>query len=105
MRILVVDDDPSVRESLKRALELEGYLVTLAADGRRALEVMYGPTAERPDAMVLDVMMPEVDGLQVCRRLRGTGDPIPILILTARNQVSDRVAGLDAGADDYLVKP
>jgi two-component system response regulator MprA len=105
MRILVVDDDPSVRESLKRALELEGYLVTLAADGRFALEVMYGPTSERPDAMVLDVMMPEVDGLQVCRRLRGTGDPIPILILTARDQVSDRVAGLDAGADDYLVKP
>ena len=105
MRILVVDDEPSVREALKRAIQMEGYQLTLAADGRQALEVMYGPPSERPAAMVLDVLMPDIDGLQVCKRLRATGDPIPILMLTAREQVSDRVAGLDAGADDYLVKP
>jgi two-component system response regulator MprA len=105
MRVLVVDDEPSVREALKRALQMEGYEVAVAEDGRQALEIMYGPTSERPDAMVLDILMPEIDGLQVSTRLRATGDPVPILMLTARDQVADRVAGLDAGADDYLVKP
>ncbi|APU12726.1 MULTISPECIES: response regulator transcription factor [Actinoalloteichus] len=102
MRILVVDDDRAVRESLRRSLQFNGYQVELAADGRQALDAV---TGERPDAMVLDVMMPRLDGLEVCRRLRGTGDDLPILVLTARDAVSDRVAGLDAGADDYLPKP
>ncbi|MCT2582942.1 response regulator transcription factor [Actinophytocola gossypii] len=102
MRILVVDDDRAVRESLRRSLQFNGYQVDLATDGQQALESI---TAERPDALVLDVMMPRVDGLEVCRRLRGTGDDLPILVLTARDTVSDRVAGLDAGADDYLPKP
>jgi two-component system response regulator MprA len=102
MRILVVDDDRAVRESLRRSLEFNGYAVELAADGQQALDVVAG---KRPDAMVLDVMMPRLDGLEVCRRLRGTGDDLPILVLTARDAVSDRVSGLDAGADDYLPKP
>ena len=102
MRILVVDDDRAVRESLRRSLQFNGYQVELAADGQQALDAV---TAQRPDAMVLDVMMPRLDGLEVCRRLRGTGDDLPILVLTARDAVSDRVAGLDAGADDYLPKP
>lgn len=102
MRILVVDDDRSVRESLRRSLAFNGYRVDLAADGQAALESI---VASRPDAMVLDVMMPRLDGLEVCRRLRGAGDELPILVLTARESVSDRVAGLDAGADDYLPKP
>jgi two-component system response regulator MprA len=102
MRILVVDDDRAVRESLRRSLQFNGYTVQLAGDGQQALEVL---AMQRPDAMVLDVMMPRVDGLEVCRRLRGTGDDLPILVLTARDAVSDRVAGLDAGADDYLPKP
>ncbi|MCK2238113.1 MULTISPECIES: response regulator transcription factor [unclassified Crossiella] len=102
MRILVVDDDRAVRESLRRSLQFNGYQVELANDGQQALEVL---GHNRPDAMVLDVMMPRVDGLEVCRRLRGTGDDLPILVLTARDAVSDRVAGLDAGADDYLPKP
>jgi two-component system, OmpR family, response regulator MprA len=102
MRILVVDDDRAVRESLRRSLEFNGYQVDLASDGQAALESV---TSTRPDAMVLDVMMPRLDGLEVCRRLRGTGDDLPILVLTARDLVSDRVAGLDAGADDYLPKP
>jgi two-component system, OmpR family, response regulator MprA len=102
MRILVVDDDRAVRESLRRSLEFNGYQVELASDGQAALESV---TSARPDAMVLDVMMPRLDGLEVCRRLRGTGDDLPILVLTARDLVSDRVAGLDAGADDYLPKP
>jgi two-component system, OmpR family, response regulator MprA len=102
MRILVVDDDRAVRESLRRSLQFNGYTVQLAGDGQQAMEVL---AAQRPDAMVLDVMMPRVDGLEVCRRLRGTGDDLPILVLTARDAVSDRVAGLDAGADDYLPKP
>jgi two-component system response regulator MprA len=102
MRILVVDDDRAVRESLRRSLQFNGYQVELAGDGQQALESV---TAQRPDAMVLDVMMPRLDGLEVCRRLRGTGDDLPILVLTARDAVSDRVAGLDAGADDYLPKP
>jgi two-component system response regulator MprA len=102
MRILVVDDDRAVRDSLRRSLQFNGYTVQLAGDGLQALEVL---ATQRPDAMVLDVMMPRVDGLEVCRRLRGTGDDLPILVLTARDAVSDRVAGLDAGADDYLPKP
>jgi two-component system, OmpR family, response regulator MprA len=102
MRILVVDDDRAVRESLRRSLQFNGYQVELAGDGQQALDLV---TQQRPDAMVLDVMMPRLDGLEVCRRLRGTGDDLPILVLTARDAVSDRVAGLDAGADDYLPKP
>ena len=102
MRILVVDDDRAVRESLRRSLQFNGYQVELAADGQQALDAL---ADQRPDAMVLDVMMPRVDGLEVARRLRGTGDDLPILVLTARDAVSDRVAGLDAGADDYLPKP
>ncbi|MDT7800491.1 MAG: two-component system, OmpR family, response regulator MprA [Actinomycetota bacterium] len=102
MRILVVDDDRAVRESLRRSLEFNGYQVELASDGAQALEAII---AHRPDAMVLDVMMPRLDGLEVARRLRSTGDDLPILVLTARDTVSDRVSGLDAGADDYLPKP
>ena len=102
MRILVVDDDRSVRESLRRSLAFNGYQVELATDGNAALDAV---VAARPDAMVLDVMMPRLDGLEVCRRLRSAGDDLPILVLTARDAVSDRVAGLDAGADDYLPKP
>ncbi|MER7013338.1 response regulator transcription factor [Saccharopolyspora sp. NPDC000359] len=102
MRILVVDDDRAVRESLRRSLQFNGYQVELAADGQQALDQL---AASRPDAMVLDVMMPRLDGLEVARRLRSTGDDLPILVLTARDAVSDRVAGLDAGADDYLPKP
>ncbi|GAA1029322.1 MULTISPECIES: response regulator transcription factor [Amycolatopsis] len=102
MRILVVDDDRAVRESLRRSLEFNGYTVELASDGAQALETIL---ANRPDAMVLDVMMPRLDGLEVARRLRSTGDDLPILVLTARDTVSDRVSGLDAGADDYLPKP
>lgn len=102
MRILVVDDDRSVRESLRRSLAFNGYQVELAGDGQAALDAVL---AQRPDAMVLDVMMPRLDGLEVCRRMRAAGDALPILVLTARDAVSDRVAGLDAGADDYLPKP
>ena len=102
MRILVVDDDKSVRESLRRSLAFNGYQVDLAPDGQAALDAVI---AHRPDAMVLDVMMPRLDGLEVCRRMRAAGDELPILVLTARDAVSDRVAGLDAGADDYLPKP
>ena len=102
MRILVVDDDRAVRESLRRSLEFNGYQVELASDGAQALEANI---PNRPDAMVLDVMMPRLDGLEVARRLRSTGDDLPILVLTARDTVSDRVSGLDAGADDYLPKP
>jgi two-component system, OmpR family, response regulator MprA len=102
MRILVVDDDRAVRDSLRRSLAFNGYQVELANDGQAALDAVL---AQRPDAMVLDVMMPRLDGLEVCRRLRGGGDDLPILVLTARDAVSDRVAGLDAGADDYLPKP
>ncbi len=101
--ILVVDDDSAVRESLRRALKLEGYEVELAADGDAALERLGSDT--EPDAVVLDVMMPGTDGLDVCRTLRASGNRLPVLMLTARGAVDDRVAGLDAGADDYLVKP
>ena len=102
MRVLVVDDEPAVRESISRSLRFEGYEVELAADGESALKFQ----AVRPaDAVVLDVMMPVIDGLETCRRLRATGDRVPVLMLTARRAVGDRVTGLDAGADDYLVKP
>ncbi|MGV0624714.1 response regulator transcription factor [Mycolicibacter minnesotensis] len=101
-RVLVVDDDRAVRESLRRSLSFNGYAVSLATDGVEALEAI---SSERPDAMILDVMMPRLDGLEVCRQLRSTGDDLPILVLTARDSVSERVAGLDAGADDYLPKP
>ena len=102
MQILVVDDEPAVRDSLDRALRLEGYEVGLAGDGAEALEAL---ADESPDAVVLDLMMPRVDGLEVCRRMRAAGNRTPVLVLTARDAVSDRVKGLDAGADDYLVKP
>jgi two-component system response regulator MprA len=102
-RVLVVDDEPAVRTALERALRLDAYEVELAADGREALDRLAGGAP--PDAVVLDVAMPHVDGLEVCRRLRDAGDRTPVLMLTARDAVDDRVAGLDAGADDYLVKP
>jgi two-component system response regulator MprA len=105
MRILVVDDDAAVRESLRRALRLEGFDVELAGDGAEALERLENNGDEHPDLVVLDVLMPNVDGLEVCRRLRRTGSRVPVLMLTARDEVRDRVAGLDAGADDYVVKP
>jgi len=101
-RVLVVDDDPQLREALSRALELDGYDVSTARNGVKALDAI---SAERPDVMVLDVMMPYVGGLDVCRTLRERKDRLPILVLTARDEVGDRVAGLDAGADDYLTKP
>jgi two-component system response regulator MprA len=101
---MVVDDDAAVRDSLRRALQLEGYEVGLASDGVDALEQL-ADNGDQPDAVVLDVLMPRVDGLEVCRRLRLGGNAVPVLMLTARDEVSDRVAGLDAGADDYLVKP
>ena len=104
MRILVVDDERAVRESLRRALELEGYGVELAGDGREALDRLESG-ADAPDAVVLDVLMPEVDGLEVCRSLRRAGSRLPILMLTARAEVENRVEGLDAGADDYITKP
>jgi two-component system response regulator MprA len=102
MRILVVDDDPSLRQALKRALRLEGYDVELAAGGAEALDAI---AADAPDLVVLDVAMPGLDGLDVSRRLRSGGNRVPILMLTARDAIGDRVAGLDAGADDYVVKP
>ena len=102
MKVLVVDDEPAVRVALERALRLEGYDVDLAADGDEALSRL---SHEAPDAVVLDVLMPNVDGLEVVRRMREARDQTPVLMLTARDTVSDRVAGLDAGADDYLVKP
>src|SRR5882757_5857680 len=101
-RILIVDDEPAVREALRRTLAFEGYETALAADGVAALE---RTESFRPDAIVLDVLMPRMDGLTTARRLRSTGVTTPILMLTARDTVGDRVTGLDAGADDYLVKP
>jgi two-component system response regulator MprA len=102
MRILVVDDEPALRSSLERALGLDAYEVELAEDGSVALDrLALAPV----DAVVLDVAMPKVDGLEVCRRLRAAGDRTPVLMLTARDAIDDRVDGLDAGADDYLVKP
>jgi two-component system response regulator MprA len=101
-RILIVDDEPAVRESLSSSLEFEGYRVAEAADGAMALERVQ---ADRPDLVVLDVLMPRMDGLTTCRRLRALGATMPVLMLTARDMVGDRVTGLDAGADDYLAKP
>ena len=103
MKILVVDDEPAVRESLRRALELEGYVVELADDGESALDRLGG--SAQADAVILDVLMPGIDGLEVCRRLRAHDNAVPVLMLTARAEVDSRVAGLDAGADDYLPKP
>jgi two-component system, OmpR family, response regulator MprA len=102
MRVLVVDDEAAVRDALSRTLRFEGYEVGLAADGDCALRLVRG---REPDAVILDVMMPGMDGLAVCRALRASGSQVPVLMLTARVSVDDRVAGLDAGADDYLVKP
>ncbi len=102
MRILVVDDEPAVREALERILRLDGFEVALASDGREAVRSQADAPA---DAVLLDVLMPGLDGLEVCRRMRDIGDRTPVLMLTARDQVGDRVAGLEAGADDYLSKP
>ena len=102
MKILVVDDEQAVRESLKRSLRFNGYDVEQAEDGEKALEAI---AMHRPDLVILDVMMPKLDGLGVCRILREQGDHTPVLMLTARDDVADRVGGLDAGADDYLPKP
>src|SRR5438067_13202791 len=101
-KVLVAEDDRAVRESIERALRFEGHDVSVASDGGEALRAV---EAHPPDAIVMDVMMPVMDGLDVTRELRARGDRTPILVLTARHKVSDRVAGLDAGADDYLVKP
>jgi two-component system response regulator MprA len=101
-RLLVVDDDPALARTLRRAFAIEGYAVECAADGAEALQRLL---ADRFDAVVLDVAMPRLDGLAVCRRLRAGRDRTPVLMLTARDAVDDRVSGLDAGADDYLVKP
>jgi two-component system response regulator MprA len=102
VKVLVVDDEPAVRDALRRALTLEGYEVDLAEDG---IEGVTAAATRGPDAIVLDLLMPGLDGLEVCRRIRESGDRTPILMLTARDEVRDRVAGLDAGADDYLAKP
>src|SRR5579859_6449659 len=102
MKVLVVDDDRALREVLRRALTVAGYEVSMAEAGGTALTKV---TAEQPDAVVLDIGLPDIDGLDVCRLLRSEGNRVPILILTARDAVSDRIDGLDAGADDYLVKP
>ena len=101
-RVLVVDDDRAVRESLRRSLEFNGYDVALAGDGAEALAGIAGIA---PDAIVMDVMMPRLDGIETTRALRSAGSDLPILVLTARDSVGDRVEGLDAGADDYLTKP
>ncbi|NSC22476.1 response regulator transcription factor [Streptomyces albus subsp. chlorinus] len=100
--VLVVDDEPAVRDALRRSLSFEGYETLLAADGAEALDQV---TAHEPDLVVLDILMPRMDGLTAARRLRAAGRRVPILMLTARDTVGDRVTGLDAGADDYLVKP
>ena len=102
LEILVVDDDPALRAALDRALKLEGYRVSFAHDGRQALQLMTGGSQ---DAVILDLGLPLMDGVEVCRRVRERGDRTPVLMLTARDAVTDRVEGLDAGADDYLVKP
>ncbi|MBJ7282273.1 MAG: response regulator transcription factor [Acidimicrobiia bacterium] len=102
MKILLVDDDPGIRLSVQRSLEFEGYRVTTAEDGEAALIAI---AAAQYDCVILDISMPRLDGLGVCRRLRQDGNDIPVLVLTARQQVADRVSGLDAGADDYLAKP
>jgi two-component system response regulator MprA len=105
VKILVVDDERAVRESLRRALELEGYEIELAADGQEALQRLEANGESQPDAVILDVLMPVIDGLEVCRRIRRAGNRVPVLMLTARDEIENRVAGLDAGADDYVTKP
>jgi two-component system response regulator MprA len=102
MRVLVVEDEPSMRQALERVLQSDGHEVVLAGDGANGLAAV---RTRDPDIVVLDVMLPVLDGLEVCRRLRAAGDRVPVLMVTARDTVNDRVAGLDAGADDYLVKP
>ncbi len=102
MRILVVDDEPAVRDAVQRALKLESYQVDTASDGAQALKSL---AVASPDLVILDLLMPRIDGLEVCRRLRAAGDATPVLMLTARDSIANRVEGLDAGADDYLVKP
>ena len=102
MQVLVVDDDQAVRDSLARSLQYSGYQIHTAADGVEAMAML---AAQRPDAVIMDVMMPRLDGLEATRMLRSAGNDVPILILTARDAVGDRVDGLDAGADDYMVKP
>jgi two-component system response regulator MprA len=102
MRVLVVDDDRSLRDAVRRALSLAGYEVDVAEGGQHGLTRI---ATGNPDAVVLDVGMPDIDGLEVCRRLRSTGNRVPVLMLTARDAIEDRIDGLDAGADDYLVKP
>ncbi|MCW2972432.1 MAG: two component transcriptional regulator, winged helix family [Thermoleophilia bacterium] len=102
MNILIADDDRSIRDALRRALVLAGYDVAVALDGQEALDQL---DRVRPDALILDIGMPQVDGLEVARRMRAAGDRTPILMLTARTEVGDRIEGLDAGADDYLAKP
>jgi len=101
-RVLVVDDEPAVRRALERALRLDSYEVEMAGDGEEALDVQ---SRDPADAVILDIAMPRLDGLEVCRRMRQAGDRTPILMLTARDAIDDRVKGLDVGADDYLVKP
>jgi two-component system response regulator MprA len=101
MKVLIVDDDRALRDALRRALTLAGYEAVLAADGEEALAL----AGTGPDAVVLDVGLPGIDGLEVCRTLRASGDRVPVLMLTARDAIADRIDGLDAGADDYLVKP
>jgi two-component system, OmpR family, response regulator MprA len=102
VHIVIVDDEAAVRDSLSRTLQFEGYTVSVAPDGAQALEVI---RSERPDGVILDMMMPVLDGLASCRALRAEGNYVPVLMLTAKADVNDRVAGLEAGADDYLVKP
>jgi two-component system, OmpR family, response regulator MprA len=102
LKVLVVDDDPAVSAALERALRLEGYEVETAADGSKGLEAL---ALDPPDAVVLDLGLPDIDGLEVCKRMRAAKNDTPVLMLTARDAVNDRVQGLDAGADDYLVKP
>jgi two-component system response regulator MprA len=104
-RVLVVDDDKAVRESLRRSLEFNGYDVSVASDGAEALAGLSAGAASAPDVVVMDVMMPRLDGIETTRALRAAGNDVPILVLTARDAVGDRVEGLDAGADDYLTKP
>lgn len=102
MRVLIIEDDPAVRSALDRALRMEGHTVLAGADGGAGLDLL---ASERPDVVILDLGLPDLDGIEVCKRIRARGDDTPILILTARESVPDRVAGLDAGADDYLAKP
>ena len=105
VRIMIADDDAAIRESLERVLQVEGYDVSTVTNGLAVLDAVGGAGGDTLDLLVLDVMMPRLGGLETCRRLRAAGRELPVLMLTARDQVSDRVAGLDAGADDYLPKP